>query len=142
MAKISSTMPPLYVLSQLEKAKSSNTRKKIIKKAWDSDSEDFFVGVQLCLDKTIPIITSVPEWEGEDSTPGELTMERFYSIVQSMRISSTNLHETAIQISETAGIDEWNKWYRKILNKTLNNELPMNDIIEVLQELTSAKNNV
>lgn len=142
MAKISSTMPPLYILSQLEKAKSPNTRKKVIKKAWESDSEDFFVGVQLCLDKTIPKIESVPEWEGEDSTPGELTMERFYSIVQSLKTPSTNLHETALQISETAGIDEWNKWYRKILNKTLTNELPMNDIIEVLQELTSAKNNV
>lgn len=142
MSKISSTMPPLYVINQLEKAKSSNTRKKVIKKAWDSDSEDFFVGVQLCLDRTIPIITSVPEWEGSDSSPGELTMQRFYSIVQTMREASTDLHKTAIQISEMSGIDEWNKWYRKILNKTLTNELPMDDIIEVLQELTSSKNNV
>ena len=140
MTRVSAPQPPLMILEQLEKAKSSARIQKIIEKAWESDSESFFVGIQLALDKDILVPTSVPAWDDNDSTPGELTMEEFYSILQNIKLKKiTDIKQTVIDMAEKSGTDEWNKWYRRIITKELINDLPMKNIIDVLTELTSPK---
>lgn len=138
MKKISAPMPPLMILQQLEKAKTESRIKKIIKTAWDSDSEGFFVGLQMTLDSTIDAMKDVPYWDDSDSTPGALTMEDFYESIRNLK-NQINKKQIIIDMAEKSGTDEWNKWYRRILTKELTKDLPMNTIVEVLKELTSPK---
>lgn len=140
MTRASAPQPPMMILEQLGKAKSKARIKKIIEKAWDSDSEGFFVGIQLALDKDIPVPEKVPAWDGEDSTPGSITMEEFYSTLQDIKHKKiTDIKKTVTALAEKSGTDEWNKWYRRILTKELTSDLPMETIIDVLKELTSPK---
>ena len=140
MSRVSTPQPPLMIIEQLKKAKTPSRLQKIIEQAWESNSEGFFVGIQLSLDKDIPIPENIPLWDGEDSTPGEMTMEEFYSILQNIKHKKiTDIKQTVIEMAEKSGTDEWNKWYRLILTKDLTKELPMDSIISVLKELTSPK---
>jgi hypothetical protein len=145
MKKITTPLPPLSVLERLAKAKTSKKRRSIIKEAWDSDSEEFFIGLELSSDPTLDFgITSAPLIEDiDDGSEGSYTFRQFYDLCQRLAheaLSSSERKNLIYDAAERANISAWNLWYRKILLKKLHQELPMLDIIEELKLLTNACN--
>lgn len=131
-------MPPMMILEQLSAAKSKNKITKIINSAWDSNSNEFFVGLQMSLDQSIPVPKTVPMWEGEDSEPSSCTMEEFYFTITEYKNQPIDAFSNKIQeLANRISTSEWNNWYRKILTKKLQTELPMNIIVDTLKQLTS-----
>lgn len=123
----------LKLLKSLKTANPERTR-KIVKKEWDTNNEEFFVGLQLALDPSLNV-KNVPAWDDNDDALGSITMERFHSDMMKIKTGSDPA-KIVPTLAEMSGSNQWNLWYRKILTKDIVKELPMDIIVEVLGELT------
>lgn len=143
MSRLKTEMKPIMIIQKLSEAKTSRSQEKIIKDAWESDSEDFFIGLELSVNPNINFnVTSAPEIQDpDDGDPGTLTFRDFHVVAN--RLSEGELSGEAAKqaINEAAlkaNITEWNLWYRRILLKTLHKCLPMDVIQSTLIRLTSS----
>lgn len=123
----------LKLLKSLKTANPERTR-KIVKKEWDTNNEEFFVGLQLALDPSLNV-KNVPAWDDNDDALGSITMERFHSDMMKIKTGGDPA-KIVPALAEMSGSNQWNLWYRKILTKDIVKELPMDIIVEVLGELT------
>lgn len=136
-----SSMTPLQIIQKLNQAKTDKAKAKIIKIAWQSDCEDFFVGVELSFNLSVNFgLKSAPEIQDvDDGSPGSLSFKEFYQLAVQLSQSQLNpdqITESVTDAAMRANVTEWNEWYRRILLKTLPKYLPMNIIKDTLVELT------
>lgn len=142
---VSAPMPPMMILEQLKKAKSDKKIDSIITKAWESDSQEFFLGLQYSIDPLYDYkVSKVPEWDLDgqpDDGSGDFTFEEFYKLTQficfSKLITIEEIDKAIIDAAQKANMTEWNLFYRKIILKKLHKELKMDVIAKSISRLTN-----
>lgn len=114
---------------------------EIIAEAWNQDSEEFFIGLDLAISQEHQFgLERVPGLSEEDEEPGTLTFGQFFNLA--LNLSKGNLlPEQVSQMVDEAAMEanalEWNLWYRRILLKSLHKHLPMEAIQKELIRLTT-----
>lgn len=128
-------MPPILIIDKLSSLKTKSSKLRLLKQAWDSDSESFFIGIQISLDNNVDFMQeNVPAWDDNDDVSESLNFEDFYNFYLKTKSGEYTKEEAKTKILELAnkaGSREWNEFYRKILLKRLHYDLPM-DIITTL----------
>jgi hypothetical protein len=113
----------------------------LIEQAWNSDADEFFMGLDLALNPNLNFgLTKVPAIDEEDDGSGNLTFAEFYNLA--MRLAHNDLmgelaKQAVIDAALRSNVTEWNMWYRRILLKTLHKFLPMEIIQQTLIRLTT-----
>ena len=113
-------MKPWNIIKELESDNSRLKKEAIIRRESDADNIEFFNGVGMALDgfRTFGI-QKVPTTD-KDGTG--LSWERFAYVVDKLEkreLTGNDMRQTVDHMCETAKIDEWNHWYRRILIKDL-----------------------
>jgi DNA ligase-1 len=113
-------MKPWNIIKELESDNSRLKKEAIIRRESDADNIEFFNGVGMALDgfRTFGI-QKVPTTD-KDGTG--LSWERFAYVVDKLEkreLTGNDMRQTVDHMCETARIDEWNHWYRRILIKDL-----------------------
>ena len=143
MIKKINPTPAIIIIQKLKSAKTNNNIKKIIKDAWSSDSEEFFIGLELSLEKNNVNLISVPFINDlDDGGPGNYSFLEFYKMYQDIKnntLSEQSIKSLILDAATKSNITEWNEWYRRILLKKLHLDLPINDIILEIKNLTNDK---
>lgn len=139
-------VPLPMALQKLLKAKSKITRKKLLKKLWDNDDEEIFLGLELSIDNDINFgVTSVPIWDDADDGTIVLPFNEFYDfcmLVKFKKIDKSDIEKKILELANKSGTFEWNNFYRLILLKKLQSTLPVKEIVETLKEIQDeTKNN-
>lgn len=141
-------LPPLMIIDKLHKAKTEKQVEKIIKTAWERDSEEFFLGLQYSIDPLINFkVKKAAKYEDPaDDLPSNYKFDDFYNLMQSIvyskNISMEEIKDKIRDSAQRCNPKEWNEFYRKIILKKLHTELPMDGIIKSLNRLTNPKGNV
>ncbi len=143
MVQFKATMRPITIIQRLAAAKSKRSQQKIITDAWQSDSEEFFLGLEMALDPSQDFhLDSAPEIQDvDDGDPGTLTFSAFYLLAKSLANGDVKGEFAKRAVDEAAmkaNISEWNLWYRRILLKTLDKSIPMDVIRSTLIRLTTS----
>lgn len=133
------SIPLPMALNKLLSAKTKTTRKKIIKKLWENDDEEIFLGLDISLDDSIDfIVTSVPIWDDEDDGTTVLDFNKFYEFcmeVKFKKLSKTDIDDKILKLANESGTYEWNNFYRLIILKKLQTKLPIKEIAETMQDI-------
>lgn len=113
----------------------------IVREAWNSDNEEFFIGLDLALNVSLDFgVSRVPALPDDDQEPGTLTFQQFFQLAMGLAHDKP-IPEIAQQSIENAALSanaiEWNVWYRRILLKSLHKHLPMETIQTELIRLTT-----
>jgi DNA ligase-1 len=113
-------MRPWDIIKELESDNSRLKKEAIIRRESDADNIEFFNGVGMALDgfRTFGI-QKVPTTD-KDGTG--LSWERFAYVVDKLEkreLTGNDMRQTVDHLCETARMDEWNYWYRRILIKDL-----------------------
>lgn len=132
-------MPPVQIIDKLNKLKTKSSKLKLLRQAWDSDSETFFIGIQISMDKSVDFMCDkVPAWDDNEDGSDSLNFEEFYNfylMVKSGRFNKETSHKKILELANKAGSREWNEFYRKILLKRLHYDLPIDIIITLLKQI-------
>jgi hypothetical protein len=141
MTKQKTKLKPLEILQRLDQAKTDKTKHKIITDAWISDNEEFFLGLQYAFDNTIKFnITSVPAVQDDDEESGSLTFIEFIALAKKISSPNITIEAASKAVNDAAlraNIFEWNLWYRRILQKTLQKHISEKIINDCLTALTT-----
>jgi hypothetical protein len=142
MPRFKAPLKPLAVLQKLQQAKTTKSQERVVTEAWNSDSEEFFVGFQLAVDPTVKFnVPTVPEIQDtDDGSPGTFSFADFIRLsnqLKNQELTGEAAQQALAKAACEANISEWNLWYRKILLKTLQAGLPMDTILKTLSRLTS-----
>jgi len=112
---------PQYIISQLEIHNSRLDKEAILESAMVEDLDEFFDGLRLCLDKLVTF--GVKEVPVKDVDEGQgLAWEAFCELTAGLIKRSITGHAArdAIKLSmDIATQEQWNGWYRRILQKDL-----------------------
>lgn len=129
------------ILKQLIMTPDPEAQAQIIKDAWNSDQEDFFIGIDLASNPAYNFgLEKVPEIDEDDDGSGDFSFEDFYNLAMLLangKIAGPDAKHAVTQAALAANVSEWNLWYRRILLKTLPKYLPVAVIRKTLLELTS-----
>ena len=108
------------IIQELETDNSRLKKEAIIRRESDADNIEFFNGVGMALDgfrtfglKQVPKATK--------DGPG-LSWERFAYVVDKLEkreLTGNDMRKTVDHLCETAKVEQWNDWYRRILIKDL-----------------------
>ncbi|AXH72729.1 MAG: hypothetical protein [Caudoviricetes sp.] len=136
---------PLVIIEKICSLKTKKAILKLLKQAWDNDSEKFFIGLQISLDCDVDFkCTKVPAWD-DDGADELLDFEKFYELyimVKNNKLTETEINSIILEMANSSGSKEWNLFYRKILLKKLQDDLPMDIIIEFLKGIEEKSTNV
>jgi len=112
---------PQYIISQLEIHNSRLNKEQILEAAIEEGLDDFFDGLRLCLDKLITFgVKEVPEKTDPDGQG--LKWTDFAAMAEMLRTRQLTGHAArdAIKMQmDVATQEQWNDWYRRILQKDL-----------------------
>lgn len=135
---------PVRAVDTLKKLLVASTpaqQAQVIKDAWNSDQEEFFLGIDLASNPVYNFgLEKVPEIADVDDGSGDFSFEDFYNLAMLLaegKLTGADAKNAVKQAALAANITEWNMWYRRILLKTLPKYLPTTVIRETLLELTS-----
>jgi hypothetical protein len=132
-------MKVTQLIKRLKMTKKPDLQKELILQAWE-ECEHFFVGLQLSCDPTTRIpLTKLVQIDEDDGSGSSLTFEQFvdlYDQVTQINVTEEEARELIIDAALRSEMDEWNLFYRKILLKKLQDDLPMDVIASTLSELT------
>lgn len=127
------------LIKRLKMVKKPELQKELIKEAWQS-CDEFFVGLQLSCDPTTRVVVEkIANIDVDDGQPGTFTFQDFivlFDTVTQIDADPDKARELIIDAAMTADYHEWNFFYRRILLKKLQEDLPMDIIAETLVELT------
>ena len=108
------------IIQELETDNSRLKKEALIRRESDADNIEFFNGVGMALDgfrtfglKQVPKATK--------DGPG-LSWERFAYVVDKLEkreLTGNDMRKTVDHLCETAKVEQWNDWYRRILIKDL-----------------------
>jgi len=112
---------PWNVIADLETHNLRTNKEQIIEAQANTNNKEFFAGCKLALDPMITFgLKQIPEKTGEDG-PG-LTWDMFDSVVQRFvqrKITGNVARQAVDTLMNTATLEQWNNWYRRILIKDL-----------------------
>jgi len=113
-------MKPWEIIRELEADNSRLKKEAIIRRESEAENVEFFEGVCLALDgfRTFGI-QKVPT-ATQDGTG--LSWERFAYVVNKLEnreLTGNDMRQTVDNLCETATVEQWNDWYRRILIKDL-----------------------
>jgi DNA ligase-1 len=113
-------MKPWEIIRELEADNSRLKKEAIIRRESEAENIEFFEGVCLALDgfRTFGI-QKVPT-ATQDGTG--LSWERFAYVVNKLEnreLTGNDMRQTIDNLCETATVEQWNDWYRRILIKDL-----------------------
>lgn len=132
----------IQVIKRLKMAKKPEIQRELILDAWDK-CDIFFVGLQMSCDSETKIpLEKIPEIPQDDGAESEFSFNDFlnlYDEITQIGIDPEVARAKVIDAAMVADVQEWNMFYRRILLKKLQDDLPMDTIITVLQELTGFK---
>jgi len=127
------------LLKRLKMTKKPEIQKELILQAWQ-ENENFFVGLQLSCDPTTKVVVDkVAHFDVEDDAPGSFSFQDFinlYDQVTQVDMDPSKARELILDAAAEANAAEWNHFYRRILLKKLQDDLPMDVIAKTLSELT------
>lgn len=127
------------LIKRLNMTKKPELQRELVLEAWQN-CENFFVGLQLSCDPTTAIpVSKIPEIDFDDGSPSDFTFNDFitlYDKVTQVDVDPADARELIIEAAMVADFTEWNTFYRRILLKKLQEDLPMDVITKVLAELT------
>lgn len=129
---------PMVIIDKLTTLKTKKSKIKVLQQAWDTDSERFFIGLQISMDESVDFkCKKVPVWD-DDDTSEKLNFEKFYEFYMNVKheiLSEEVINDTILDLANESGSREWNLFYRNILLKKLQTILPMDVIIEFLSTI-------
>lgn len=132
-------IPIPMMLQKLRECKTKTSKKKYIKKLWDFDAEELFLGLELSMDNGIDFGTkSAPLWDDSDDGMVTLDFNKFYDLcmlIKYKKINKSLVPEKILELANEAGTDEWNNFYRLIILKKFHTTMPLKEIEEVLKEI-------
>lgn len=112
---------PQYIIDQLEMHNGRLDKEAILAEAMDENLDEFFEGLSLCLDKLVTF--GVKEVPVKDVNEGQgLAWGPFCELVAGLVKRSITGHAArdAIKLAmDVATQEQWNGWYRRILQKDL-----------------------
>lgn len=113
---------PFEVIKELESDNSKLFKAAIVKREAERKNDDLFAGFDLTFNPYITFgIAKIPIKKA-GATGGGLTFKAFYDLVQQLITRKTTGHaarDLVQSMCDAATIDEWNGWYRRILDKDL-----------------------
>ena len=139
-------IPLIVILEKLQKAKTSKQVDKIIKSAWDRDSQEFFLGLQYSMDSSYVFnLQKAPKYDDDsDDGSNNFTFDDFYELVTWIKKSKNiSIEEIKLKVKNAASNCNpylWNNFYRLILLKKLHTSLPIDFIIQSLKNLANPNN--
>ena len=123
------------VISALEADNSRLAKEAVILKTAKSNNVEFFEGCRMALDAMVTFgVKKVPEKNDADG-PG-LSWDGFQNVANRLRARELtgNVARSAVDaMMNTATVDQWNNWYRRILIKDLRcgvSEKTINNVVE------------
>lgn len=132
-------MKVTQLIKRLKMTKKPDLQKELILQAWE-ECEYFFVGLQLSCDPTTRLpLSKIVQIDEDDGSVSTFTFDNFvdlYDRVTQIDITEEDARNLVIEAAITADMEEWNLFYRKILLKKLQDDLPMDVIAATLSELT------
>ncbi len=135
-------MKVAQLIKRLNMTKKPELQRELVLEAWQS-CDNFFVGLQLSCDPNTKIpVSKIPEIDVDDGFESTFTFEDFmtlYDKVTQVDVTAEAARELIIDAAGVADFTEWNTFYRRILLKKLQNDLPMEVIAQVLSELTGVQ---
>lgn len=127
------------IIKALEATSSTNDKKDILTKAYESGERDFFVGMRLAYNKLISFgIKKIPYIEDEDDGFGELSFSDFTTLLNKLKDRELTGHaarDAIIEAAEKSNISMWNYFYRRILLRDMKIGVSTNLINTVLQQI-------
>lgn len=127
------------LIKRLKMTKKPELQRELVLEAWQS-CDNFFVGLQLSCDANTKIpVSKIPEIDVDDGFESTFAFADFmtlYDSVTQVDITPEAARELIIEAASIADFTEWNTFYRRILLKKLQEDLPMDVIAQVLSELT------
>ncbi|AUZ95055.1 hypothetical protein FDI40_gp283 [Agrobacterium phage Atu_ph07] len=131
-------MRPGRIVKYLTNTKDRTLQEQIVNDAWTKCSI-FFVGLDLSSNDAIPKVSKIPAITPDGSDPTEWDFDDFLTLFDTVTQidieedeAKTLVREAAMQAPD----EDWNLFYRKILQKKLHEEVPMDVITSVLKKLT------
>ena len=132
-------MDPVKVVKRLKMAKKPELQLEIIKDAWEN-CDEFWTGLQMSCDKTTSIpLEKIVAIETDDGNASEFSFQEFVNLYdQITQVGADPVEAKALVIDAAmrCEFNEWNMFYRKILQKRLQDDLPMELIGQELSKLT------
>jgi DNA ligase-1 len=111
-------MDPWHIIQELESNNSSLFKQDVIKQ--NIDNAEFVKGAKYCLD---PLVTfGVKDIPVSDTVGDGIGSAMFYELADklvSRELTGHAARDAIQELCDTACIDEWNDWYRRILIKDL-----------------------
>jgi DNA ligase-1 len=111
-------MDPWHIIQELESNNSSLFKQDVIKQ--NIDNAEFVKGAKYCLD---PLVTfGVKDIPVSDTQGDGIGSAMFYELADklvSRELTGHAARDAIQELCDTACIDEWNDWYRRILIKDL-----------------------
>lgn len=111
-------MEPWHIIQELESNNSSLFKQDVIKQ--NIDNAEFVKGAKYCLD---PLVTfGVKDIPVSDTVGDGISSAKFYDLADklvSRELTGHAARDAIQELCDTACIDEWNDWYRRILIKDL-----------------------
>lgn len=127
------------LVKRLKMTKKPELQKELILEAWQS-CDEFFVGLQLSCDPTTRVVVDkIVQIDTDDGITPTFTFKDFinlYDKVTQVDADPNEARELIIDAALEADFNEWNLFYRRILLKKLQDDLPMDIIAATLSELT------
>lgn len=129
------------IVKQLIQTSDIEKQTQIVKKAWEEDCDEFFVGIEMSLDESLDFkLKSVPEIQDpDDGEEGTFKFDDFKVLTAKLldpELDDKTRKSLVNEAALSANITEWNLWYRRILLKNLHKYLPFEVIASTLMNLT------
>jgi len=123
MEESSMRTQPDYIISLLEENNSRLLKEQILANAMVEELDEFFVGLRMALDPLWTFgVKQVPEKTDSNINGQGLKWDVFIDLAHDLnaRVLTGHAARDAIQLAmDVATINQWNKWYRRILIKDL-----------------------
>lgn len=130
------------LLKRLQLTQDPELQRELLLEAWES-CDSFFVGLQMSCDPNVTVpVTKIPDIDAPDDGSGDFTFNDFLTLWDEITQVDVDPEVARLKIIDAAmcaNVTEWNLFYRRILRRKLQEDVPMEIIVELLSSLTGFK---
>ncbi len=127
------------LLKRLKMTKKPELQKELLLQAWN-ENENFYVGLNYSCDPTYVVKADrIAHIDEDDGDPGNFSFKDFiilFDKVTQVDIEPKEARSLIIDAANVANVQEWNNFYRRILQKKLQDDVPMEIVAQILSEIT------
>ena len=126
---------PHVVIKELAETSSKNEKQEILRREAREGNTDFFVGLRIALDPLLPFyVKKIPQKKNFSRSLDFNHFALAASNLSSRAVTGNDAIELVHDLMDSAGLDEWNDWYRRILLKDLKAGISEKTVNKVLDE--------